>query len=135
MYKEARSDPPPRPPELSCDRQSRLARRRRRRSCGVKSNNTSSRRGKVEAKSKRYTHSVTVAKRLAAVGTFPESRGHPVFDTLVAEDMPAGLDGGVFEVFVAYGADGDHLWRISTTAYLGHNLLDTLTRSISYSPL
>lgn len=55
------------------------------------------------------THGIIGAKGLVAVRTFPGARGCSLFDALFAEDVAAGFNDGVFEVFVADGADGHNL--------------------------
>ena len=60
-------------------------------------------------RSKGDTHGIIGAKGLVAIRTLPGARGCSLLDALFAEDVAAGLDDGVFEIFVADSADGHDL--------------------------
>lgn len=51
-------------------------------------------------------HIVVASEGFVAVGTLSRTRGHPLFYTLIAEDMTTGLDRGVLEVAAADRAQG-----------------------------
>ena len=45
------------------------------------------------------SHDVHLVESLGAVGTFPHAIGKAVFDTVVAEEMAACLQGRILEIF------------------------------------
>ena len=51
-----------------------------------------------------------------AVWAFPRPRQSPFLDTLVAKDVPAGLDNRVLEVLLADGTDCHDLAKVSSSA-------------------
>ena len=55
------------------------------------------------------THGIISAEGLVAIRTLPGARGCSFLDAFFAEDVAAGFDDGVFEIFVADGADGHDL--------------------------
>ena len=61
------------------------------------------------SKLKGDTHGIIGAKGFVAIRTFPGARGRSLLDALFAEDVAAGFDDGVFEIFVADCADGHDL--------------------------
>lgn len=50
-------------------------------------------------------HVVILPECFVAIWTFPRSRSSALLDAFLAEDVSAGLDGGVFEVDAADGTD------------------------------
>jgi hypothetical protein len=60
---------------------------------------------------------IRIPKRLAATGTLAGAVGDEVFDAVGAEGVPAQLHGGVADVAVADGADGDFLFHTHKSVY------------------
>lgn len=55
------------------------------------------------------THRIIGAKGLVAIRTLPGARGCSFLHAFFAEDVAAGFDHGVFEIFVADCANGHNL--------------------------
>jgi hypothetical protein len=55
------------------------------------------------------SHNIHPVERPGAVWAFPHAIGYPVFDTLLAEDMPTGLQDRILEVCLAYRAQSEGL--------------------------
>lgn len=60
-----------------------------------------------------------------AIWAFPRSRQSPFLDTLVAEDVPAGLDNRVLEVLLADGTDCHDLANVSSVGMRGTQLINS----------
>lgn len=60
----------------------------------------------IGEKSHVNSHDIHLIERFGAVRTFAHAVRDAVVDAVVAEDVPAGLQGRVFEVFPADGAEG-----------------------------
>lgn len=55
------------------------------------------------------SHDVHLVERLCAVWTLPHAVGNAILNAVVAEQVAAGLQDGVFKVFPAYSTQGKGL--------------------------
>lgn len=71
-----------------------------------------------EPESKGNMHIIVIPEGPAAVGAFARTRGLALFHTILAEDMAACLDRGVFEISTAYRTEskclGMEISKLST---------------------